>query len=115
MLRQLAGRWLATLLARSGAPLKAVKRSVRSPQGSPWAENALHQLLRQDCEPLTRVATSQRFTSKLAPMSLWCGTDGKIYKPSRKRQMSLGWITFGTILCLFSMIALMPRFDGKWE
>jgi hypothetical protein len=29
--------------------------------------------------------------------------------------MSLGWITFGTILCLFSMIALMPRFDGKWE
>jgi hypothetical protein len=29
--------------------------------------------------------------------------------------MSLGWITFGTILCLFGMIALMPRFDGKWE
>ena len=29
--------------------------------------------------------------------------------------MSLGWIAFGTILCLFGMIALMPHFDGKWE
>jgi hypothetical protein len=29
--------------------------------------------------------------------------------------MTLGWITFGTVLCLFSIIALMPPFDGKWE
>ena len=29
--------------------------------------------------------------------------------------MSLGWITFGAILCLFGMIALMPQFDGNWE
>jgi hypothetical protein len=29
--------------------------------------------------------------------------------------MALGWIAFGTILCLFSLIALMPPFDGKWE
>ena len=29
--------------------------------------------------------------------------------------MSLGWIAFGIILCLFSIIALLPPFDGKWE
>ena len=63
----------------------------------------------------TCVATTQHSTSKLAPMSPYCSTDGQIYKPSRKRQMSLGWITFGTILCLFGMIALVPRFDGTWE
>jgi hypothetical protein len=29
--------------------------------------------------------------------------------------MSLEWIAVGVVVCLFSLIALMPSFDGKWE
>ena len=29
--------------------------------------------------------------------------------------MSLEWITAGTLLCLFGLIALLPSFDGKWD
>jgi hypothetical protein len=29
--------------------------------------------------------------------------------------MSLGWIAVGVLICLFSLIALMPPYDGKWD
>ena len=29
--------------------------------------------------------------------------------------MSLGFIAAGVIACLFSLIALMPNFDGDWD